>query len=160
METIRSIVTGVPIDWFILGAFVALLTIDSLRNGIARTAALSLAAPIAWALFSLLASTAFIGSLAASESAIAAVCLFGVIFVGCFIVLRRMGVDFIEAGLGQPIQAIAASVSAVTVLALFWILSPASDLWTFGPVIQGAFSESYRLFWLVGAYGLLVFSRG
>lgn len=160
METIRSIVTGVPVDWFILGAFMALLTIDSLRNGIARTAALSLAAPIAWTLFSLLAGTAFIGSFATSESTIAAAGLFGVLFVGCFIILRRMGMDFIEAGLGQPIQAITASVAAIAILALFWILSPANDLWTFGPVIQSAFSESYRLFWLVGAYGLLVFSRG
>lgn len=162
MEAVRQFVVAVPFDWFIVAGFAFIIAIDALRSGIGRAAAITLALPIAIALYGFLPMTAVLSGMSIfSSSNMAARVTLGIIFGATYIMIRRMGIDFFDSGIGEPIQAIIASASATAIVLVFWLSTPAlNDLWTVGPQLQALFSEPYRLFWLAGAYAALVFARG
>jgi len=161
MGTITGIVTAVPLDWFILGGLLILLSLDSLRSGIGRAAALAVALPIGYLLYSLVGSAAFVSTMGILASPLSQAITFGVLVILSYFMARRMGLDFIDGGMGEPIQALIASAAAVVILAVIWLQIPALDsVWTFGAQLKAIFAESFRLWWLLGAYVALAFARG
>ena len=162
LDAITRLFTGIPFDWLILGGLAVLLALDSLRSGIGRACAIALALPIAAFLFSFVEKTAVlsgIGTLSASPAAESAT--FGVVFIACYFIVRRMALEYVESGTGEPIQALLAGVAATIVVVIVWLQIPAlSELWQLNDSIQAFFSESYRLLWLLGAYSALAFARG
>lgn len=162
MDAATSIFTSVPIDWFIVGGVVAIFAIDSLRSGIGRAVALALAAPLGLLLFSLVDSTLVLKDVEAlQDSSMAQAVLILVLIALCFVMLRRMGIEYFDSGVRAPLQSILAAASTTAILLVVWMHAPAfSDWYTFGDQMQAVFSESYRLWWILGSFATLTFVRG
>jgi hypothetical protein len=161
METITGFFSSVPLDYFIIGGIILIVAVDSLRSGIGRAAAVSVALTLAFVFHQFLASAAFLGTLPMLSSGIAAAGAVGGLVVLAYFLVRRMGLEYIDGGMGQPIQAAIASLAVTIILIVTWLGIPAlTDVWQFNSQIQSLFAESYRLFWLLGAFAALAFARG
>ncbi len=161
MGNATDIFTSVPIDIFGIGAIVLLLGIDAIRNGVGRTAAFSVALPLALFMHSLLSSAFLVGSLSffTSSPMAVALTLLGFIAVS-YHFARRVGLEYVDGGRGL-VQGIFAAVAATALLIVVWLQVPAFDaLWHLSDPIRALFAEQYRLWWLLGSYVILVFSRG
>ena len=162
MGTLTSVFHSLPLDWVILGGIVVVIGIDSLRSGVGRACALAAALPIALLLHSLLTKAALIGSLGVlSGSTLAQALTFGGIVLLSYVLVRRMGLEYLDGGMGEPIQAVLAGGAVAILFNIIWLQVPALDtLWHVGPQIQAVFAENFRLWWLLGAYAALAFARG
>jgi len=159
METVQGLFSTVPLDYVFLGGFALLIALDTLRSGTGRASAIALAFPVAAVLFSYAKEAPFLGSAISSPmlEAVAFLALGVVLFFG----IRRMGLEFVSNGMGQPVQAALAGVAATAVVAVIWMHVPALEaFWEFSPHIQSIFAAEFRLFWLLGAFGALAFARG
>jgi hypothetical protein len=156
-----SLFTTIPLDWIFFGGVIIAVALDSLRSGVGRALAISIALPISLLLFSLLQESAFLSSSGLFSTPYAEVVALAILVVAMYILVRRMGLDFVDGGMGEPIQAIMAGGAVVVVFACMWLQEPVlSQLWTLSDQIQNVFAESFRFFWLVGAYAALAFARG
>lgn len=161
MEIITAFFTSVPIDWFILGGILVLVGLDTLRSGIGRACALAVSLPLALFLHSLIDSTAFLGTMGFLSSPSGSVGVFAALLIASYILVRRMGLDYIDGGMGQPVQALLAGVAVTAIFAIVWQELPLLDsLWHFDTQVSAIFAEQFRLFWLLGAYVALAFARG
>lgn len=161
MDVISGTFSSVPTDWFIFGAIVIVLTLDSLRSGIGRACSIALAAPLALFIFSLVDSAAFIGGTDALAAPMTRALIFGICLVLSFLAVRRISDQYIDGGMGQLVHAIIASTATAVVLFVIWLSVPEfSAVYQFGPAITNVFSEGFRIWWLLGAYAGLVFARG
>jgi hypothetical protein len=161
MDAVTGIFATVPLDWFILGGILIVIALDTLRSGLGRAVALSIALVGAVVLHALIGKTIFVGSLDALSSPMIQGVVFGVIVVALFFLIRRMGLDYVESGMGEPIQAILAGAATAIVLAVIWLQIPELNaLWQLGSQAQAIFAEQFRLFWLLGAFAALAFARG
>ncbi|MEK7155561.1 MAG: hypothetical protein AAB734_01645 [Patescibacteria group bacterium] len=161
METISGIFAAVPLDYFLLGAVAVVVALDTMRSGIGRAAALAVALPVALLLHSLLGTTAFIGNIAALDSGMMQAAVFGAILALSYLLVRRMGLEYVDGGMGQPIQSLIAGVALAVIFAVIWQESAVLGvLWQFDSPVTSLFAGSYRLFWLLGAYAALAFARG
>jgi hypothetical protein len=160
MGNITAFFTAVPIDYFFLAGIVIFVALDSLRSGIGRAAALSVALPLALLFHALLDNTIAIGGMIPDSAMIQAV-VFGVIVALSYLLVRRMGLEYISGGIGQPVQALIAGVALTVIFLVVWLESPVLEaLFQFQPQITAFFNESYRLLWFLGAYAALAFARG
>lgn len=161
MEMVSNFFTGVPIDWIVLAGLIFVLTIDSLRSGMGRAASLAIAFPLAAILFSLIGSAAFIGNLGFIDSVTGAAVAFGALVIVAYVFGRRMGIDYMDSGIGQPVQSFLAAVAATAIIVLVWLgLPELHDLWFPEAQLQAIFADAYRLWWLLGAFAILIFARG
>jgi len=161
MGNVSDFFASVPTDWFIFGAIVIVLTLDSLRSGIGRACSLALAAPLAVFIFSLVDSAAFIGDAEALSAPMTRALIFGICLVLSFLAVRRISDQYIDGGMGQLVHALIASGATAVVLFVTWLAVPEfSDVYQFGPAITNVFAEGFRIWWLLGAYASLVFARG
>jgi len=155
-----SALSHLPTDWIIIGAFVVLVMILSLRMGTQVAASLAFAAPVAFYVFNAASGAAFLSGLVGTFSGgTGSAALFGVVFAVFFIMTYRIIGSYGMTG-AYPIQAVAGAFSATIILLVFYLQIPAlSALWHFGPQVQAIFSEKFRLFWLLGSYAALAFIR-
>lgn len=162
VSSVTGAFTGVPYDWFALGGFLILVALDSLRSGIGRACAIALALPMAAWLYSLVPTSVGIGAVSVLDaSPNMQLATFGVIAFITYLIVRRIALEYIESGRGEPIQAILAGGAATAVLIVVWLQLPMTDqIWQLSPSVEAAFSEQYRLFWLMGSYIALAFARG
>ena len=150
-----NVFTQSPTDWIILGAFVVLVTLDALRSGTGRAAALCLSLPAALLLSQELPKAFLLGSFATPQMQLG---IFIVLVLVLFFVTQKIISDF--SGGEGPVQAIVASLAAAVVLIVVWLNVPAlQSVWHFGAQVQDIFSEVYRFWWLIGAYTGLAFIR-
>lgn len=161
-SSVTGTLTGIPYDWMALGGLAVLIALDSLRSGIGRACAISLALPLAMILYSLVGKTAFIGSVAVlNSSPIAQLATFGIFAVGTYLLVRRMSLEYIDSGAGEPVQALLAGAAATAVIAVVWLQLPMGrEIWPISNTIEALFAEQFRLFWLAGSYLMLAFARG
>lgn len=162
LEAVTGAFTGVPYDWFAIGGFLLLIALDSLRSGIGRACAIALALPMATLLYALVPSTVGLGAVSVlNASPNMQLATFGAIAFITYLIVRRIALEYIESGTGEPIQALLAGGAATAVLIVVWMQLPMTgDIWQLSAKIQGVFSEQYRLFWLAGSYVALAFARG
>ena len=161
MGNIAGFIQAVPIDWFILGGILVLVGLDTLRCGIGRACALAVALPLALFLHSLIDSAAFLGGVGFFASSTGSVGVFAALLIASYILVRRMGLDYIDGGMGQPVQALLAGAAVTAIFAVVWLQLPLFDsLWHFDTQVSAIFAEQFRLFWLLGAYAALAFARG
>jgi len=155
-----SLFSAMPMDWLILGGLIILIALDSLRSGVGRALTIALALPLVYLLFTLVPMSILGGGdLLASTAAQAG--LFGALFVAMFFLVRRMGLDYMDSGAGEPLQAIIAGGAVAVIVACIWLQVPVlSDSWALSDQLSTVFAESYRLIWLAGAYAALAFARG
>lgn len=161
-SSVTGVFTGIPYDFIALGGFLLLIALDSLRSGIGRACAIALALPISLLLYALVPSTAALGAIsvlnASPDMQLAA---FGIITLVTYFIVRRIALEYIESGTGEPIQALLAAGAATAVLIVVWLQLPmAGEIWQLSPKIQAVFGEQFRLFWLMGSYAALAFARG
>jgi len=159
MEGVQGLFEAVPLDYFILGGIAIVIALDAMRSGIGRAAALVVALTAALFFSSLLSDTAFIaGALSSPTVEILALCA---LVAANYFFLRRIGLEYLSGGIGQPLQAAIAGVCVAIVCVIVWLSTPAfSEYWEFSRQIQSTFAEQFRLFWLIGAFGALAFARG
>ena len=162
LDAVIGMFTSIPLDWIILGALVVLIALDSLRSGIGRACAISLALPAALLLFSLSQKAVILKDVdSLNSSPMIQLAVFGIIALACYLLARRMALEYIESGTGEPIQALLAGGAATVVLIVVWLQLPMTDsVWHLSDKVHAVFSESYRLVWLLGAYLGLAFARG
>ena len=159
MDSLQGVFQSVPLDYFFLGGIAIVVALDAMRSGIGRAAALVVALTSALFFSSLLQDTAFIGTMVASP--ILEIVAFVALVAANYFFLRRMGLEYLSGGIGQPLQSVLAGVATAAVCAVIWLSVPGlSDYWEFGSGIQAIFSEQFRLLWLLGAFGALAFARG
>lgn len=158
MDAVRGLFDAVPLDYFFLGGFALLIALDALRGGTGRASAIAAALPAAALAFSYAIDTPVLGGALSSPTIEAG--FFLVLSIAMYFALRRMGLEFVSGGMGQPIQAALAGVAVTAVVAVVWMHVPAlQTVWEFGPQLQTVFAEQFRLFWLAGAYAALAFAR-
>ncbi len=156
-----SLFKTVPLDWIVFGVIIIVVALDSLRSGIGRALAISVALPLAMVLFSLMQKSVLLGSGTLLSTTYVQVGAFAVIFAAVYILTRRMGLDFVDGGMGEPVQALLAGGAVTVVFACIWLQEPIlSELWTLSDQAQNIFAESFRFIWLLGAYAALAFARG
>ncbi len=162
LDAVTGVFTGIPYDWLALGGFIVIIALDSLRSGIGRACAIALSLPLATVLYALVEQTAVVGNLALLDSSsVAKLVTFGVIAIATYLLVRRIALEYVESGTGEPIQALLAGGAATAVLVVVWLQLPMSaDVWQVSDKVQAIFAEQYRLIWLLGSYLALAFARG
>lgn len=155
-------ISSIPFDWLLLGLIVIVVALDSLRSGVGRAIAISLALPIAFVLLSLAEKAVILQSVdVLFSTSFARALLFGALALALYFLIRRMGADYMNTGMGEPIQALFAGIAVAIVFTCIWLQVPAlTDLWTIGGTLGVIFVEKFRLWWLIGAYAVLAFTRG
>lgn len=162
LDAVTGIFTGIPYDWLALGGLIVAIALDSLRSGIGRACAIALALPVASVLYSLVEQTAVIGNLAfLDSSSLAKLATFAVMALATYLLVRRIALEYVGSGTGEPIQALLAGAAATAILAVVWLQLPMSgDVWQVSDKVRAIFAEQYRLIWLLGSYLALAFARG
>ncbi len=160
LTSLSTLVTQWPTDWIIIGAFAAVVALDTLRAGSSRAAAFSLASLLSVTAFGELSQTtptaSFIGQFSAP---IAQMVLFGIVLAILFLFMSRVVGLWGNSSEG-PIQALIAGVACAGIVASVWLQVPTLDtIWHFGPQVQLIFGASYRLWWLIGGAAALAYVR-
>jgi hypothetical protein len=162
MDFLTSITALWPVDWVILGALAALLALDTIRSGVARTTAFALALPVSLLLFQevgrAIALSSFIEQLKTPllESAF----FFAIIILVYFLIRRALPGGY-GLGSGKPLQALFAGIAGAGVIMVVWLSLPFLEgVWVFGPQVQALFAEKLRFWWIIGSYAVLAFARG
>ncbi|MFZ2886486.1 MAG: hypothetical protein WA021_01565 [Minisyncoccia bacterium] len=158
---ITSFFTGLPLDWLLLGGIGIGIALDALRSGVGRAIAVSIALPLAFVLYSLTDQALVFSSLGDSLSTVLGAAIFAVLFVLAYLLVRRMGIDYLDGGMGEPIQALMAGAAVIVVIVCIWLEIPVlNELYQSNGQLVSLFSEKFRFWWLIGAYATLVFARG
>lgn len=162
MSVVTGIFSGIPYDWLVFGFVALIIALDSLRSGIGRASSIALALPIASVLYGLFGKTAGFSSIEAlTATPLAQALSFGVVALATYLLVRRIALEYIESGVGEPIQALLAGCAATAVIIVIWVHVPALEpIWKLSDKFHVIFSESCRLPWLLGAYLALAFARG
>jgi hypothetical protein len=157
LQGAASALSGIPLDWIVIGAFFIIVLADALRAGSTRAAALSLSLPIAYFLYQMVSQTALLGSLTAPFSGeIAQAIIFAVIEAVLFVCCHQMFFSYDRST--SLFSAAIAGFAATAVVLVVWTETPVlQSLWHFGPVVGSIFGASYRFFWLIAAYFALAF---
>lgn len=159
--SLQAIAGNLPLDWLVLGAVVIVIALDALRSGLGRAISIALALPIAHFFFLLADSTFLASAEGLFSTPFMHTAVFGVLFVGLYFLIRRMGLEYVDSGMGAPVQAILGGTGVAVVFACIWLQTPVlSDLRAVSEQVETIFNESVRLWWLLGAYIALAFARG
>lgn len=161
VSNVTSTLSHISIDWLILFVLVVLLTIDALRAGSGRTAAIALALPIAGFIFEGAGHTALISTIIAQATAPAAQAgIFIALCIGAYFIINRMMPHYDDIS-GAPLLGILAGVASAIAIVSTWVhLSFLATIWHFGPSITHLFDDPFRIWWLIAAYLALAFVRG
>jgi len=158
-EAIMSAFTAIPADWLVLGALAIFAAFDIVRSGARRVCTLALAIPLGTVFFLASEKAMFIGGIISQFSGPVEAILLGVFVVVGYFLIARIGLSW-GGESGQAIQAALGGVALAAILATIWVATPAlQELWPFGASSREIFGESYRLWWLLGAYAALAYVR-
>jgi len=148
-----------PTDWYILGGLAVLSIVDTIRSGSQRSTAVVLALLATAILYTYMSQALVIGNvITALTLPITHVVVFGVLFA--FMLVAALHIISYGIDDGKPVLAILLALATVILLVLIWIQVPVlQSIWLFSPPIKALFSESYRLFWALGALGIFAYVR-
>ncbi len=160
MPSMENTIMHLPIDWVILGLVLALGAIGAMRTGTKHTAAFALAAPLAIVLQRMAADAAFLGSrINGIHAEYAGIIIYVVLFLLIIVLLYQIIPSDFSTGT-YPLQGLLAGLSSAIVLSVVWPLIPGINAYTvLSPLVLNIFGAPYRLYWLLGAYGMLAFAR-
>lgn len=158
LGAVQSIFTTLPVDIVAAVLFATVMTVVSLRMGASLAIGLSLSLIVGNALFAVIPSTFMIGGLLTGVSPMVAAAIYGGLVVVLTFVMYRM-TSTLSDDSARPLFAIATGMATTVVVLTMWHATPLSTLWTFNPLIQGAFGEMYRLYWLLLAFIAFAFVK-
>lgn len=151
--------TTLPVDVVASVLFATAITVLTLRSGASLAIAFSLALVIANVLFAALPQTFAVGPALADVAPLVASGIFVVLALVLTFIIHRMTSSLVDDS-ARPMLAILAGAATTVVLLTVWQLSPAlQTLWTFNPMIETAFGEAFRLFWLLAAFTAFAFVK-
>ncbi|MBV9159296.1 MAG: hypothetical protein JO019_01730 [Candidatus Kaiserbacteria bacterium] len=151
---------AIPLDWIIIAIVLLLVTLDAYRGGASRAIAASLALPIAVLLYGLLLQSPLMSSMFKSLSpTVGRALLFALIAVLLFILIHRM-ISSYGGDRGRVLQALMCGIAFSVVLIVSWLqVAALLAVWHPGAMVSALFGASYWVFWLIGAFILLVLAR-
>lgn len=159
LPTVTNLLAQLSLDWIILAGLVVLGAFDGYASGAARAATAGFALPIAISIAALMPHAVFLSAIPATIPHLPAIEI-GIAFSITYLFVRRITETF-GTGVSGILSAALGGVGFAAVVAAMWIgTEPLSSLWNFGPSIRALFSESYRLYWVVGGLAALAFARG
>ncbi len=160
MGNITGIISGLPVDWFVLGGILVVIALDSLRSGVGRAVAVSIAMPLASVHYSFVPHTITIGTLPILQNPMAQTALFAFFFITLYLLIRRSSSEYLTSFSG-PTQVILAGAATAIIFMCVWLMEPVLNQWWMpNQTVQTVFAEQFHLFWLLAAYSILAFARG
>ncbi len=160
MLAVQTTVAHLPIDWVLIGLLAIFLVVFTLRAGPRVACALALSFPAVAFVLTAIPESAFISVVGTQLAAPAprlglSLIVFVVVY---YLVLRMVGQNI--GGGALPVSALLCGLAAtaVMVVALNEILGT-NPIWHFGPQVQAIFGPAYRLWWVLGSYAVLAFTR-
>ncbi len=160
VEALKGIFTTLPVDVVASVLFATAITVVTLRTGASISIAFSLALIIATSLFAALPATFLLGSaLASIASPYVASAIFVALTILLTYVLYRM-TSTLSDDSARPLFAIATGLATTVVVLVVWqMAAPLQSLWSFNGLVQGAFGEAYRLYWIMIAFVAFAFVK-
>lgn len=160
-SAIFSTLSHISADWIIIALLIVVFTVDALRSGSGRTAAVALSLPIASVFFSGLSKTAIIAPLfAAAASPLAQGILFVALVVGLYLVINRMMPRYDDISRSPLLGVVAGLAVAIAILATWVHLPFLQSIWQFHAPIPFLFDDPFRLWWILASFLALAFVRG
>lgn len=161
-QTIVSSLSHISADWLIIAILVIVFTVDALRSGSGRAAALALSLPIASVFFSGLSKTALVAPLfAATQSPLSQAIIFVLLSVGLYLILNRIMPRYDDISSWSPLLGVLAGVAAAIAILVTWVHLPfLAAIWQFHAPIPFLFDDPFRLWWLLASFLALAFVRG
>ena len=150
---------SLPLDFVLIGVVFAVLAIDSMRAGSARTASLALGFLTAWPLYTLIPTTSLIAGPSAGLTPLISGLLFvALAFAAAFFIRRAAFIA--DPGAGQLLQELLAAITAGIIILAVWTSAGAlSGLWQFGPLVSFVFAPAYHFWIILAALATLAFAR-
>lgn len=159
VEAVRSMFTSMPVDFVAAVIFATVITVITLRTGASLPIAFSLGLIIATVIFNALPGTFMIGSAVTGITSVFVLSgIFGAIWLVLSFILYRM-TSTLSDDSARPLFAIATGLATAVVVLTMWHITPLQNLWTFNSLIQGAFGEMYRVYWLILAFVAFAFVK-
>ena len=155
---VQSIFTTLPVVIVAAVLFATVMTVVSLRLGASLAIGLSLSLIVSNALFAAIPNTFMIGGLVSGATPMVAAAIYCALVVVLTFVMYRM-TSTLSDDSARPLFAIATALATTVVILTMWHATPLNTLWTFNPMIQGAFGEAYRLYWLLLAFIAFAFVK-
>ncbi len=151
---------GTSIDLIVIAGLIVLAFLTVLRTGTGQATALALALPFAALLYTEVPSAFVLGPAVQKinvEGTHAAV--FGILFVITLFLLYRI-VTCYDSLTGGSVFGILSGISVVILLIVTWLQIPALvALHQLSTPLTEIFSETYRLYWTLGALFILAYVR-
>lgn len=160
IHALSATFSHLPIDWIILGLFVTLVALFSLRAGTALAVSFALATPIALVIFQTVPTTAGISAVVDHvQTPLLQAILFCVLLAVLLVCINRsISGHFSQSAL--PLKALLVGVTAgIIATVVFLQVDAVQTLWRFNPQITAIFGAAYRFWWLIASYGILAFAR-
>jgi hypothetical protein len=159
IHAVAGFFAGIPIDWLIVGTTLVFFILGTLVRGTGYAVALALSLPIASTLFDAAGHAVVLGTIAQQFSMpLEQAVLFLLLTIILLICMYRICGTFDHSS--SPLVAIITSVAVIIVVLVTWMQVVSLEaLWRPGVQMESIFGESYRLYWLIGAYLALAFSR-
>ena len=158
VEAVKGIFTTLPVDVVASVLFATAITVMTLRLGASLAIALSLSLIVSNAIFAAIPGTYMLGSVLTGITPLVAAGIYGAIVVVLTFVMYRM-TSTLSDDSSKPLFAIAAGLATAVVVLVMWHVTPLQTLWSFNPMIQGAFGDPYRLYWLMLAFVTFAFVK-
>lgn len=99
-----------------------------------------------------------LGSLVQGATPFVAAGIYSVLVLILMFVIYRM-TSSVSDDSARPLFAILTGLATTVIVLTMWHFSPLQTFWSFNPVIQGAFGETYRLYWLLMAFVAFAFVK-
>ncbi|MBP9757101.1 MAG: hypothetical protein KBD06_00715 [Candidatus Pacebacteria bacterium] len=158
LGAVQSIFTTLPVDIVAAVLFATMITVVTLRLGASLAIALSLSLIVSSALFSYIPNSFMIGGMLAGVTPFVAASMYSALVVLLTFVMYRT-TSTLSDDSARPLFAIATGLATTVVVLSMWHVTPLQTFWSFNPVIQGAFGELYRLYWLIVAFIAFAFVK-
>jgi hypothetical protein len=160
VSALQSMFSTLPVDVVAAVLFATIITVLTLRAGASVAIAFSISILLSQILFASLTNTFLIG---AAASGISSPYVGGGIYLALTLVLTFIlyrATSTVVDDSARPLLAILTGAATTIVVLTAWHLAPSlQGLWHFNPMVQAAFSEAYRLYWLIVAFTIFAFVK-
>lgn len=160
VSSLTSSFTNTPVDYIIIAVVIAIITIDAMRSGPSKAAALALALPLAYVLFAALPAAYLLGTAVSSMSDPRAKAAIFLVLLAVLWVLIKMTIGSFLDMSGSALGAILVGLATTAIALVVWLSVPElTDLWKFGPQIHAVFAAPFGFWWLLLSVAALAFAR-
>jgi len=157
---IADLFSSVPMDWIIVAVIAIAAVLFTLQGGTSRTIAGAIALLVAFSALGAIPGALVLGNFYEQIGSPLVQAVFSLAaFVLAYVLMRRIIGSSMRSG-AFPLPALLAGLGFTAILLIVWLQIPALDsIWVFGEQARAVFSDPYRLWWLIGSFAALAYSR-